>query len=221
MRIILLGPPGAGKGTQAKILAESLKVPHISTGDILRQNVSGQTPLGIQAKDYMEKGLLVPDDLVTQMLSKRLLQPDIKNGFILDGYPRNMHQAKTLDEMLNGRQYPIDMVFYLDASAHVIITRLSGRLVCKKCSANFHIKNMPPKADGVCDHCSGELYQRTDDKTETIKNRIAVYKKEVKDLIMYYQRDRRLIRVGADEDAQPVLQKIMQLIHQKNGSVKV
>ena len=207
-----MGPPGAGKGTQAKQLALKLNFPHISTGDILRQNVAEGTDLGRQAKDFMHKGLLVPDELVAQMLIQRIGQPDIKNGFILDGYPRNINQAKTLDEMLKQRNTDIDLVIYLDASDPVIIQRLSGRLVCSSCSVNFHIKNMPPKADMVCDNCGGKLYQRPDDKEETIKKRLEVYKKEVSQLIRYYEAKRKLYIISADEEAEIVLGKIIQLV---------
>ncbi len=207
-----MGPPGAGKGTQAKQLALKLNFPHISTGDILRQNVAEGTDLGRQAKDFMHKGLLVPDELVAQMLIKSIGQPNIKNGFILDGYPRNINQAKTLDEMLKQRNTDIDLVIYLDASDPVIIQRLSGRLVCSSCSVNFHIKNMPPKADMVCDNCGGKLYQRPDDKEETIKKRLEVYKKEVSQLIRYYEEKRKLYIISADEEAEIVLGKIIQLL---------
>lgn len=212
MRIILLGPPGAGKGTQAKHLAEKLNVSHISTGDILRQNVSEGTDLGKKAVDFMHKGLLVPDDIVAQMLVKRLDQPDVKDGFILDGYPRNLNQAKTLDEMLKRRNMEIDLVFYLDTSESVIIQRLSGRLVCNVCGANFHIKNMPPKSDMACDNCGGGLYQRPDDKEETIKKRLEVYNKETASLIKYYETKNKLQHILADENAEIVLDKIIQLV---------
>ncbi len=221
MRIVLLGPPGAGKGTQAKVLAQKLQVPHISTGDILRQNVAQQTALGKEAKDYMDKGLLVPDELVTQMLDKRLQQLDVKHGFILDGYPRNLAQAKVLDVMLKEKKMDIDMVVYLDASAQVIIQRLSGRLVCKSCGANFHATNMPPKVALVCDTCKGKLYQRSDDNEETIKNRLSVYRKEVKDLSLYYQKIHKLEHVSADEDPPIVLEKVISLAKQRNDTVKV
>jgi len=211
MRIILLGPPGAGKGTQAKTLAERLNLPHISTGDILRQNVSGGTDLGKQAKSYMDKGALVPDNLVTRMLEKRIGEPDTKKGFILDGYPRNINQAKALDNMRTQKNIDIDFVVYLDTSEPVIIQRLTGRLVCKTCGANFHIKNMPPKIDMLCDKCGGNLYQRTDDKEETIKTRLEVYKKEVFSLIQYYEASRKLHRISADEEAGIVLNKIVHL----------
>lgn len=211
MKIILLGPPGAGKGTQAANLAKKLNLTHISTGDILRQNVSCGTGLGKQAKSYMDSGGLVPDGLVTQMLERRIGEPDAKADFILDGYPRNISQAKALDEMLEKRNTNIDLVIYLDTSESVIIQRLSGRLVCRNCGAIFHRKNMPPKNDMLCDTCGGNLYQRTDDKEETIKVRLEVYKHEVSALIQYYQGCHKLHRLSADEEADIVLEKVVKL----------
>lgn len=221
MRIILLGPPGAGKGTQAKVLAAATHLPHISTGDLLRQNVAGNTQLGAKAKDFMNKGALVPDELVTQMLVERLKQPDVQKGFILDGYPRNLAQAKTLDGILKILNAAIDLVIYLDASEPVIIQRLSGRLVCKSCGANFHVTNMPPKRDMVCDLCSSGLYQRDDDKEETIRKRLSVYQKEVAGLISYYRERDKLHRVSSDEEPEVVLEKIMQLIRERDDPPKV
>jgi adenylate kinase len=211
MRIILLGPPGAGKGTQSKSLAERLKLSHISTGDILRQNVKAGTELGKEAKGYMDKGLLVPDALVAKMLKDRFEQPDVKDGFILDGYPRALTQAKTLDEILKDKSMGIDLVVYLDTSDKVIIQRLTGRLVCSACGANFHKTNMPPKKEGVCDLCGAKLYQRTDDTEETVRKRIEVYKNEVASLIKYYQDKGKLHKLSADGDAGIVLDKIVKL----------
>ncbi|MFA5411060.1 MAG: adenylate kinase [Candidatus Omnitrophota bacterium] len=221
MKMILLGPPGAGKGTQAKVLAVKLNLPHISTGDLLRQNVSSGTDLGRQAKDFMNKGLLVPDELVSAMLARRISQGDTGKGFILDGYPRNLAQAKTLDEMLKEKNGGIDLVFYLDSSEAVIIQRLSGRLVCSACGANFHRQNMPPKKDMLCDNCGGKLYQRADDREETIKKRLEVYKKEASPLIQYYEAKQKLYRVLADEEAEVVLNKIIRLAEEHNGTLKV
>lgn len=221
MRIILLGPPGAGKGTQAKVLAERLNLVHISTGDILRHNVSEGTDLGNQAKEYMNKGVLVPDELVGQMLTQSIDQIDTKSGFILDGYPRNINQARTLDEVLQKRNIGIDMVIYLDTSVPVIIQRLSGRLVCSLCDANFHIKNMPPKKDMLCDNCGGRLYQRTDDKEETIKKRIGIYRKDSAELIQYYEAKQKLFRISADKEAEFVLNNMLRLIDQYNDSHKI
>jgi adenylate kinase len=221
MRIILFGPPGAGKGTQAKVLSDRTDLPHISTGDLLRDNVKGLTPLGKQAKDFMDKGLLVPDELVANMLQERFSRPDLKKGFILDGYPRNIAQAKTLDDMLAKLNMGIDFVVYLDASDSVIIQRLSGRLVCSSCGANFHITNMPPKVAGICDNCKGALYQRNDDKEETIKKRLEVYKKEVFPLIKYYETQNKLYRLPGDEKPELVLEKILKISEKHNDSVKV
>lgn len=213
MRIVLLGPPGAGKGTQAKRLADKLRLAHISTGDILRQNVSTGTDLGKQAKSFMDQGALVPDTLVTRMLEERLIQADVQNGFILDGYPRNLAQAQDLDKILQRLKLDITTVFYLDTSTGTIIQRLTGRLVCKTCGANFHIKNMPPKIKGTCDACGGKLYQRSDDNADTIKTRLDVYKKEAVSLLEYYKSKNQLVSLSADGDADVVLDKMLEYIN--------
>jgi len=209
-----MGPPGAGKGTQAKVLAKKLGLAHISTGDILRQNVASGTELGRQAKDFMNKGLLVPDDLVTRMVDGRLDEPDTKNGFILDGYPRNISQAESLEGIFGKKGISIDYVIDLDTSEAVIIQRLSGRLACKGCNANYHVKNMPPKKAMVCDNCGSALYQRQDDKEETIKKRLDVYRRESAPLIEYYRAKNKLQRIPADEEAGIVLDKIISLVQQ-------
>jgi adenylate kinase len=211
MYLVLLGPPGAGKGTQAKRLAERLFLPHISTGDILRKNVLEGTDLGKQAKGIMEKGLLVPDDLVARMLDERFNNPDIKKGFILDGYPRNLSQAKTLDEILKRKNIAVGLVVYLNTSDQVVVKRLTGRLVCSKCGANFHTVNMPPKLKGICDNCQGALYQRSDDNEDTVLKRLQVYKNEVASLIEYYKQAKKLRSLNADLDAQVVLEQIIEL----------
>lgn len=221
MRIILLGPPGAGKGTQAKGLAERLNLAHISTGDILRQNVKEGTVLGKEARDYMERGLLVPDELMAKMLMERFSQPDIKKGFILDGYPRNYAQVNTLEDIFKRKNTDVDMVIYLDSSDKVIIQRLSGRLVCSSCGANFHINNMPPKKSGICDKCEGALFQRSDDKEATIRKRLEVYKNEVSGLIKYYKDEKKLYSLSADGQADIVLNEIVALTKKLNDPLKV
>ena len=222
MRIILLGPPGAGKGTQAKNLSERLKIPHISTGDLLRQNVKENTELGRQAKKIMEKGDLVPDNLVTEMLIEQLSSPNSKDGFILDGYPRNIAQAEKLDEILGKKAKEDEYVIYLDTSQPIILQRLTGRRVCSRCGINYHIKNMPPKHDMVCDKCGGPLIQRVDDEEKTIKNRLKVYLNETSSLIDYYEKNKRLHHICADEDADIVLNKIVALATSKaNDTSKV
>ncbi len=217
MRIVLLGAPGAGKGTQAKTLAVRLGVPHISTGDLLRQNVAAGTELGKQAKEFIVKGLLVPDEQVSSMLEKRFEDSDVKEGFILDGYPRNINQAKNLDSMLEAKRMPIGLAVELDVSEGVVIQRLCARLVCKKCGAIFHKVNMPPKKDGICDSCGGELYQRADDKEETIRQRLVVYRNEVAALLKYYRDANILHRLSADEDANVVLEQIVALAQNKSS----
>jgi len=219
--MILLGPPGAGKGTQAKALAQRLNLPHIATGDLLRENVSQCSQLGKLARDFMNKGVLVPDELVTRMLESRINQPDIEKGFILDGYPRNLNQAKALDDMLEKRNTLIDMVIYLDTSEPVIIQRLSGRLVCSVCGANFHTQNMPPKVKMTCDNCGGKLYQRSDDKPETVKKRLQVYLEESSPLIQYYNDKHKLYRLSADGDKTIVLNRIIELAKEYNDSHKI
>jgi len=221
MIIVLLGPPGAGKGTQAKTLAVKLGLPHISTGDILRQNVSLNTALGMEAKNFMHQGALVPDQLVTRMLIDRIVQPDTGIGFILDGYPRTIKQAEDLDGILKRRNTAINFAVYLDTSDGVIIRRLAGRRICSKCGAIFHIKNMPPKIEAVCDHCGGSLYQRSDDKEETIVRRIEVYKQESAPLIGYYDSRKNLRRLNADGDAEGVLNKIIAMAKDYHDSPKV
>lgn len=213
MRIILLGPPGAGKGTQAKSLAEKLKISHVSTGDVLRQNVKANSDLGIKAKAYMDKGELVPDLFVDQMLEECLSQPSVRNGFILDGYPRNVAQAKNLDNLIK-KNPNNEYILYLSSSEPVIIQRLSGRRICSVCQTIFHLQNMPPREDSICDKCHGRLYQRSDDQESTIRQRLKVYLREIAPLLNYYERDNRLHRISADEDADIVLEKILALVKQ-------
>ncbi len=202
MKLVLLGPPGAGKGTQAKVLSKEYGIPHISTGDILRESVKAQTPIGLKAKGYMEKGELVPDDIVIEMVAQRVAKEDCKNGFMLDGFPRTAAQARSLDSMLGKLNRPIDLVLYFKTSQETIIQRLSGRRVCKNCGENYHIKNIPPKVAGKCDKCGGELYQRADDKEETILNRIKVYENTVPEIIDYYEGKGILRTVSGDFDVE-------------------
>jgi len=209
MKIILFGPPGAGKGTQAKIMSERLRLPHISTGDILRQEVKGATPLGREAKGYMESGKLVPDALVTEMVKKRLGQPDTSQGFILDGFPRTAVQAKALDGMLPGG---VDRAVYLKTSEETVLQRLTGRRVCPECGVNYHLTNMPPKKDMVCDTCGVTLFQRPDDNEETVRRRLSVYLKESQSVLDYYRRQGKLEDVSGDCDAQEVFEVIKKIL---------
>ena len=167
MNLILLGPPGAGKGTQAVNIVDKYHVPHISTGDIFRENIKNGTELGKKAQEYMNRGELVPDELVVEIATDRLLKDDCKNGFLLDGFPRTVFQAEKLDEFLSAHGTKIDTVINLEVEKAELIARLTGRRVCKKCGASFHVTNIPPKKEGVCDFCGGELFQRDDDTVET------------------------------------------------------
>jgi len=209
MKLILFGPPGAGKGTQAKSLTETFKLPHISTGDILRSEVKNDTELGKEAKGYMNSGKLVPDTLVTEMVKKRLQQPDVKKGFILDGFPRTEAQAKALDAMLDGG---IDKAVYLSTSEKTVIQRLIGRRVCPKCGTNYHLTNMPPKKDMLCDQCNIELFQRPDDNEATVRNRLNVYLKESSAVLDYYRKQNKLEDVSGDLDSAEVLDTISKKI---------
>ena len=211
MRLILLGPPGAGKGTQAAVLSRKYNIPHISTGDMLREAVKGSTDLGMKAKGYMDRGELVPDDIVTGITTERLKREDAKKGFILDGFPRTLKQASDLDEALEAQSGNADLVMYFETSDKVAIERLSGRRVCGACGFNYHVRNIPPKAKDVCDKCDGELYQRPDDKEETVRNRLKVYEAQTKPLVEYYAKKGILRKVSGDlnvEELFRVLSKI-------------
>ncbi|OGX43717.1 MAG: adenylate kinase [Omnitrophica WOR_2 bacterium RIFCSPLOWO2_12_FULL_51_24] len=200
MRLVLLGPPGAGKGTQAKVLSKEYNIPHISTGDILRETVKAKTPIGLKAKVFMDKGELVPDDVVIEMVAQRVAKPDCEKGFMLDGFPRTAAQAEALDATLTRLNRPIDMVLFFKTSVGTIVQRLSGRRVCRNCAENYHVKNIPPKVDGKCDKCGSELYQRDDDKEETVLYRIKVYDKTVPEIVNYYENKGALRTICGDFD---------------------
>ena len=186
MKIIMLGAPGAGKGTQAKLIAEKYGVPHISTGDIFRANIKNGTELGKEAKEYMDKGLLVPDELTVRLLLDRVAQDDCKNGYVLDGFPRTIPQAEVLDKELTNLGDSVDFAVDVDVPDENIIRRMSGRRACLNCGATYHIVNIPPKKEGICDVCGSELVLRDDDQPETVKNRLKVYHEQTQPLIEYY-----------------------------------
>jgi len=211
MNIVLLGPPGAGKGTQAKVLSEKFGFSHVSTGDMLRETVKNTTKIGKEAKTYMQRGELVPDRIVTAIVTERISRDANNAGFLLDGFPRNKTQANRLDSALGKAGKKVDMVLYLRTSQQVSIERLSGRRVCVHCGANFHVKNMPPKKEGICDYCGGKLIQRGDDKKETVKKRLIVYDKETKSLIAYYRKKGILREVSGDLGVNELFREIKKL----------
>lgn len=212
MRIVLLGPPGAGKGTQAVRLVEKYNIPHISTGDIFRKNLKEKTKLGLKAKEYMDKGLLVPDDLVVDIVKSRLMEDDCKEGFLLDGFPRTVEQADALETELNKLGWKLDGVINIEVKDEVLIDRLTGRLVCRQCGATYHSKFNKPKQEDVCDVCGGELYTRDDDKVETVKNRLDVYKKQTQPLIDYYTKKGMLKTIDGEADTDTVFNKICEAL---------
>ncbi|MFC1509902.1 adenylate kinase [Candidatus Omnitrophota bacterium] len=216
MRLVLLGPPGAGKGTQAVMLSEMLGFLHLSTGDILRANVKRETLVGKKAKVFMEKGDLVPDDIVIEMMLETIKSSDAGKGFILDGFPRTVYQASKLDKELEKLNLAIGLVVYFKTSTKVAVFRLTGRRLCKECGANYHIINMPPKKEGVCDKCGGALYQRKDDNEETIKNRLEVFNNQTKGLIDYYIDKGILKEVSGDLEAGKVYQELFGILNDRN-----
>lgn len=187
MRLVLLGPPGVGKGTQASAIVSKYKIPHISTGDIFRANIKEGTELGKEAKSYMDKGLLVPDEVVVSIVKDRLTKDDCKEGFLLDGFPRTLEQADALDKELSKLGIKLDKVVNIDADKEILVKRAIGRRICKSCGATYHIEFNPPKVENICDLDGGELYQRDDDIVETVSTRIEVYTNQTKPLIKYYE----------------------------------
>jgi adenylate kinase len=193
VRVAFLGPPGAGKGTQARELAQAWRVPQIATGDILREAMAAGTPLGHEAKRYMDQGALVPDDVIVAVVKERLARPDARRGFVLDGFPRTIGQAEALTQILKELGPELDAVVYFDVPEAELLRRLTGRRVCRQCGSTFHMVSAPPAKPGVCDRCGGPLYQREDDSEATVANRLRVYERQTAPLLDYY-RDRGLLR---------------------------
>ena len=212
MKIIMLGAPGAGKGTQAKMIADKYQIPHISTGDIFRSNIKEGTELGKEAKTYMDKGLLVPDELTVKILLDRVAKDDCKNGYVLDGFPRTIPQAEVLDEALAKLNDKIDYAIDVDVPDENIIRRMSGRRACLACGATYHIEHIPPKTEGICDRCGKELVQRDDDKEETVKNRLNVYHEQTQPLIDFYTKKGILKTVDGTVDMKDVFAAIVEIL---------
>ncbi|MFJ8130418.1 adenylate kinase [Streptomyces hydrogenans] len=198
MRIVLVGPPGAGKGTQAAFLAKNLDIPHISTGDLFRANISQGTALGLEAKGYMDRGELVPDEVTIGMAKDRMEQADAANGFLLDGFPRNVAQAEALDVVLKADDMQLDAVLDLEVPEDEVVKRIAGRRICRNDSAHvFHVEYNAPKTEGVCDTCGGELYQRADDSEETVRTRLEVYHTQTEPIIDYYRAQNLVVTISA------------------------
>jgi adenylate kinase len=208
MNIVLFGPPGAGKGTQAKELTKKYGIPHISTGDILRANVRDGTELGMKAKEYMDRGELVPDTVLIGLIRNRLNEPDCKEGYLLDGYPRTIPQADALDVILREIGKPLDVVINIDVSDDSLVERLSGRRTCPNCGESYHVVFNPPEQQGVCDSCGSQLYQRDDDREEVIRQRLAVYNQKTKPLIDYYAKAGILINIDGSRSVDDVFRAV-------------
>lgn len=212
MKIIMLGAPGAGKGTQAKMIAEKYGVPHISTGDIFRANIKNGTQLGMEAKRYMDQGMLVPDELTVKILLDRVAQDDCADGYVLDGFPRTIPQAEVLDEALNKLEDKIDFAIDVDVPDENIVKRMSGRRACLSCGATYHVEHIPPKKEGICNHCGKELVLRDDDKPETVLNRLKVYHEQTQPLIDFYSQKGILRTVDGTKDMHDVFEAIVEIL---------
>lgn len=211
-RMIFVGPPGAGKGSQAKILSETLNIPHISTGDMFRMHFKNETPLGLLAKSYTDQGILVPDSVTNDMVRDRFMQEDVKKGFILDGYPRNPLQADYLNELLSELGWSLDVVVNVTSPDEIIIDRITGRRTCPVCGSIYHIHNQPSKVEGICDKDGATLVQRKDDTKETVVKRLAVYHEETYPLIAYYKSAGLLVDINGNRDLKPITNDILEIL---------
>ncbi|MFJ9868578.1 adenylate kinase [Streptomyces sp. NPDC101165] len=221
MRIVLVGPPGAGKGTQAVRLAEKLAIPHISTGDLFRANISRQTELGKLAKSYMDAGNLVPDEVTIAMAKDRMEQADAENGFLLDGFPRNVSQAEALDRLLDEEDIKLDAVLDLEVPEEEVVKRIAGRRICRNDSSHvFHVTYSPPKQEGVCDVCGGELYQRDDDSEETVRTRLEVYHTQTEPIIDYYKAQGLVVTISSLGPVDEITQRALEALKREKAENK-
>lgn len=212
MYLLIMGPPGAGKGTQALLIKQTYNIPHISTGEMFREAISNNTPLGKKAKEIISSGNLVPDEITIQIVSEKLISMDNKKGFLLDGFPRTLFQAQKLDEILNKLSIKIDAVINIVVEQDILIDRIVGRRICKDCQAAYHVKTLKPKVDGVCDICGGELVQRKDDTYETVLNRFKIYDEQTKPIIEYYQKQNLIKNINGEESIEKIFENIKNLL---------
>lgn len=219
MRIMLLGAPGVGKGSQAALLSKALSVPHISTGDIFRYHIANNTDLGKEASGYIEKGMLVPDELTVNIVAGRLMEEDCKNGFILDGFPRTINQAVALEKVLNDLKIKLDRIVNIVLDDRSIIERLTGRRVCPKCAAVFHTEDKPSKSYGICDFCNSELIQRDDDTEETIVKRLQVYHEQTKPLIEYYKNKVDMVNIESNKSFEVTTNRVFEALGIKKAAL--
>lgn len=215
MHIIFLGPPGSGKGTQSVKVTEAFDIPHISTGDIFRAAIANKTPAGIKAKEYVDKGMLVPDEVTIAVVEERIVQSDCQKGFLFDGFPRTIAQAEALDRLTAKLNIKLDAVVDLVVDKNVLLDRIVGRKVCPKCGASYHVKNMPPKKEGICDICGSELVTRKDDNPEAMKIRLDAYEKETAPLTSYYEKKGLLKKIDALQDIDKVTMDILKCLKEK------
>ena len=212
MNVVLLGAPGAGKGTQASVLTKELGIVHVATGDLFRKALSEETPLGLMAKSYMDKGELVPDEVTIDMVKERIRQPDCADGVLFDGFPRTLSQAKALDRMLASEGRHLDKTVYLEVPEEELVRRLSGRWICRNCQTPYHMVNSPPATPGKCDACGGELYQRADDKEETVRERLKVFFSQTMPIVDYYDEQGKLIRVDGNRGIDVIGAEMVELL---------
>ena len=217
MRLLIMGAPGAGKGTQAVFIKNTYNIPHISTGDMFRDAIKNSTPLGVMAKSYIDKGQLVPDSVTIGLVKERLAEADCLRGFILDGYPRNIAQAESLDKLLEDLDAKLDACLYIDVDQKVLTDRIVGRRVCPKCGASFHITNLKPKVEGICDYCGANLIQRKDDTLETVTPRLEVYNTSTAPLLEYYKKKGLLVSVDGEGEVEQIFANIKKALGEHNA----
>lgn len=220
MRLIIMGPPGAGKGSQAVLIKEEFHIPHISTGEIFREQIAKQSSLGIEAKKHIDKGELVPDDITVEIVRERLVLPDCQNGFLLDGFPRTIRQAEALDSLLQELNLALDLVLNIEVDYELLVNRIAARRICPNCGVGYNVVSIKPKVDGICDVCGHELIQRKDDNRKTVINRLKVYDNQTKPLLKYYQKQNLLVTIDGSGNIKDIFEKVKIILGGMNDNLK-